>query len=232
MTQLGCPNLEAFLITLDKDDSARLPCERLLTVSISRFFRDRRLWEILKEQILPKIIEENREKINIWSAGCASGEEVYSLKILWTQMAQSGYPLPRLEITATDLNQNYLERAIRGIYPPSSLREIPEQSRCLYFEKSANKALYQVKASFKEGITWRQHNLLDDPPVAEFHLIFLRNNILTYYEYELRERSFRKAIRSLKTGGFLIIGSHEQLPHSVPDLVPFGSVSYVFRKKR
>ena len=230
ISHLGCPNLDAYLLELEKSEALRLQCERLLTVSISRFFRDRRLWEILEADILPEHIKKNPDKIKVWSAGCASGEEVYSLRILWDRFAGSGFGAPALEITATDLNPSYLERAAAGIYPPSSLREVHDQLRSLYFRKVGEGMFYAVKASIKGGITWKVHHLLTDPPESQFHLIFLRNSLLTYYDIEIRRSALGKVITCLSSGGFLFIGSHEKLPYDMPDLLPHASLSYVFKK--
>ena len=231
MRSLGCLSVEAYLHELDKSGALRLDCERLHTVSISRFFRDRKLWEILEKAILPELVQKDEEKISAWSAGCASGEEVYSLKILWEQLRGSLSLLPELQITGTDLNPNYLERARAGLYPLSSLKEVPKGLRSVYFHKAAEGEHYAVKAEIRGGITWKPHCLLSDPPGSKFHLIFLRNNLLTYYKDELIRSPLGKVMGCLSDGGFLCIGGHEKLPYEAPDLMSFGSLSYVFRKR-
>lgn len=79
MNVLGCHDISAYLLELDRSDKLRHECELLMTVSISRFFRDGKLWEVLQTGILPGLIEKSVEKMRVWSAGCASGEEVYSI---------------------------------------------------------------------------------------------------------------------------------------------------------
>ncbi len=231
MHQLGCQNIATYLYKLEKSHGARAECERLMTVSISRFFRDRKLWQILQMEILPGLIETHRQKIFVWSAGCASGEEVYSLKILWDDLNASIPHLQELEITATDLNPVYLERARAGVYPSSSLKEVPEQFRSAYFHTKKSMALYEIKPSLKKGIIWQTQHLLSDPTGSRFHIIFLRNNLLTYYQDRLKKPAFSKVINQLSANGFLIIGSHERLPFERTDLVPYGSLSYVFKKR-
>jgi len=230
MHQLGCQNIATYLYKLEKSHGARDECERLMTVSISRFFRDRKLWQILQMEILPGLIETHRQKIFVWSAGCASGEEVYSLKILWDDLNASIPQLPELEITATDLNPVYLERGMAGVYPSSSLKEVPEQIRSAYF-RAQGKGLYALTPSLQKGIIWQTQHLLSDPPGSLFHLIFLRNNLLTYYQDGFKKPAFSKVINQLSANGFLIIGSHERLPFERTDLVPYGSLSYVFKKR-
>ena len=114
MSDLGCQNMAVYLNELATNENARQICERLMTVSISRFFRDRKLWEILQNEIIPQLFETPQEKINVWVAGCASGEEVYSLKIILEELRRNYTHLPNMEIIATDLNPQYLNRAKVG----------------------------------------------------------------------------------------------------------------------
>lgn len=138
MNDLGCYNLKAYLAELDKSDEVRKKCELLLTVSISRFFRDREFWRFLEQKYLPDLIK-NIEKINVWSAGCACGEEVYSFKIVWDCLGNRLGYLPKLEIIATDINPVYLEKARAGIYSSSSLKEVTKEFQSIYFIKKKGK---------------------------------------------------------------------------------------------
>ena len=231
MKDLECRNMASYLAELDKSDTVRQHCELLLTVSISRFFRDREFWRTLENRLLPDLIEKRREKIKVWSAGCACGDEVYSFKIVWEGLKERSVYLPKLEIIATDLNPAYLDRARDGIYSPSCLKEVKKEFQSRYFKQKAGKKLYKVKASLEEGITWKTHHLLSDPPGSGFDIIFLRNNILTYYDDKLKKKAFRKILGSLAPYGLLIIGSHEALPFKTTDLTNVALYSYVFRKE-
>jgi len=96
MQELKCPNINAYLDLLNKSAELRKECEMRMTVSISRFFRDRKLWAGLEEDILPTMIETHPKKIQVWSAGCARGEEVYSFRIVWQRLKQAYEHLPGL----------------------------------------------------------------------------------------------------------------------------------------
>ena len=218
-------------MALEGNEELRKACELLMSVSISRFFRDRRLWEILEKQILPAIIEGKRGDIKVWSAGCGCGEEVYSLKIVWDRFQRSLEGVPGFTILATDMNPVYLDKAQTGIYPFSSLKEISEELRSAYFETHPKGRFYKISPCLKEDIVWRVHNLLSDPPGTGFHLIFLRNNLLTYYQDALKAPAFLKVIDSLAPGGFLVIGTHEKLPPVTPDLSSFGHPC-IFQRRR
>lgn len=230
MVQLGCRNMEAYLIRLESNGNVRRECDQLMTVSISRFFRDRGLWESLQNEILPDFAANLNETFRVWSAGCACGEEVYSFKIVWQHLSKHAENLPALEITATDMNPVYLDRAHAGIYSSSSLKEAREDFRTTYFEPGPGRNRYAVKPSIKTGIIWKLHHLQDNPPEADYHIIFLRNNLLTYYQDHLKNSAFKKVLGRLRPSGFFIIGSQEKLPFETPELVPFLNYSYVFRK--
>jgi chemotaxis methyl-accepting protein methylase len=231
MHKLGCRTMQEYFFALDQNQDARQDCERLMTVSISRFFRDHGLWQALETEVLPTIIKENRRRVKVWSAGCACGEEVYSLKILWHILGGRLQGLPELEIWATDMNPVYLNKARTGIYPRSSLKEVPEAFRALYFSPGAKEQTYAVAERLKKGIEWRGHSLLFDPPGTGFQLVFLRNSLLTYYEDKLKWIAFHKVLDSLAQSGFLIIGVHEKMPPWVQGLLPLGLHPCIFRNK-
>ncbi|MFC1489249.1 CheR family methyltransferase [Thermodesulfobacteriota bacterium] len=230
MKQLGCRNMEAYLTRMESNGNVRQECDQLMTVSISRFFRDRSLWESLQNEILPNLANNQNETFRVWSAGCACGEEVYSFKIVWEHLNKHVGSSPALEITATDMNPVYLDRARTGIYSSSSLKEVREDFRTTYFEPGPGRNRYAVKSSIKTDIIWKLHQLHDDPPEADYHIIFLRNNLLTYYQDHLKKPAFKRVLDRLRPFGFLIIGSQENLPFETPELVSFLNYSYVFKK--
>ena len=232
MTSIHCHTIEDFLAELDRNYDVRDHCERLMTVSVSRFFRDRALWQGLKENILPEFMKVGSSKFRFWSAGCACGEEVYSFKILWDCMSNTYIRLPDLDVFATDMNPVYLDRARNGIYPPSSLKEVTKEISSKYFDQKSGQKLFEVKSSLKKGITWEKHHLLSDPPGLDFDIIFLRNNILTYYADSARTKAFRNVITRLKPRGILVLGSHEQIPFETQDLVKVEPHPYVLRKRQ
>ena len=231
MKSIECSNMTSFLAELEKNHDVRHQCELLMTVSISRFFRDRGFWQGFKENILPEIMDVDREKIKFWSAGCACGEEVYSFKIIWNLLSDSYLHVPDLEVLATDINPITLDRARSGIYPPSSLKEVTTEIRSRYFKQKGSKKLFEVKASLKKGITWTNHHLLSDPPGSDFDIIFLRNNVLTYYEDQLKKRAFSNVLESLAPYGILVLGSHETIPFETKEITGVAPYSFVFIKE-
>lgn len=232
MHGLDCRTMQEYFLALDQNKEARQDFEHLMTVSISRFFRDRGLWQALENEILPAIIKKNRKRVKVWSAGCACGEEVYSLAILWHTLGGCFQQMPGLQLLATDMNPVYLDKARIGIYSRSSLKEVPEAVRGRYFKRGGKKQIYYAIAErLKKGIVWQGHNLLADPPGTDFQLVFLRNSLLTYYEDELKEPAFQKVLNSLTQGGFLIIGAHEKIPPGSQGLLPFVEHPCIFQRE-
>jgi chemotaxis protein methyltransferase CheR len=231
MKALACEDFEAYLLAIDNDKEVMAQCEVLMTVSISRFFRDRGFWETFENKILPEIIHKNRERVKVWFAGCACGEEVFTFTMLWDRLLDRFGVLPDLNVLATDMNLVYLERAQRGLFSRSSLKEVPLNVRTKYFKRQEETNQYRIAPSLQRRISWRLHNLLHDPPDQHFHLIFMRNNLLTYYEETLKTPAFKKVVDCLVPGGLLIIGSHEKLPLETNDLSPYSGYAYVFQNR-
>jgi chemotaxis protein methyltransferase CheR len=230
MSDLGCRNIPAYLMKLEGSREARKKCELLLTVSISRFFRDREFWQFLEKKILPDLIHKKLEKIYVWSAGCGCGDEVYSFKILWDCLKKNIGHLPKLELIATDMNPGYLDMARAGIYSSGSLKGVTKEFQTAYFKENNGKNRFEITASLKKEVIWKTHHLLSDPPGSKFDIIFLRNNVLTYYEDPLKKKAFGKILDSLSPFGFLIIGSRESIPFKTRALIPTAPFSFVFRK--
>ncbi|MRR38270.1 hypothetical protein EG829_27200 [bacterium] len=202
-----------------------------MDVSISRFFRDGPLWQILEEEILPSLIANLPGGLRVWSAGCALGQEVYSSRILWALLAEKTGAVPSLEIWATDVNPDYLARAIEGIYPARALARVPAEARARFF-RPAGRASFRVADELREGIRWQVHDLtVDAPPAKDLHIIFLRNNLLTYYRDEIVKAVLPAIVDCLVPDGILVIGRKERLPDFLKGFHPHAAVSCLCRKR-
>ena len=210
MAQLRCTDMEDYLRILDEDPQEKTACENCLTVTISRFFRDRRLWEYLRTTVLPDAAERSSGRVDIWSAGCANGEEAYSLALLWDMLGID----TRLHITATDLDTDNLERARLGVYELSSLKELSGSIRIRYFSPLPGERGYRIQPELTKSIRWLRHNMFDPPPEGPFHVVFLRNNLLTYYQGAELETALARITKTMAPRGYLVIGSHERLPEN------------------
>jgi chemotaxis protein methyltransferase CheR len=182
----------------------------LLTVTISRFWRNAGMFQALEQTWLPTMLErvDADEPLQLWSAGCASGEEPYSLLILWQEsFSDSGR---EVRLLASDSDTRCLERARQGRYPASSLAEMPLFLRWKYFRKE--NGTFFLQGDFSDRIRWVEHNLIWDPPFPGCHLIFCRNLVYTYFTEPLQQKLTHSFHASLAPGGLLITGRKERLP--------------------
>ena len=216
MASLGCFSIGEYLDVLDENRAEQETLLFFLRITISRFFRDRKLWTSLADSVFPFLLDQN-DALKIWCAGCSCGEEVYSLKILqqmhWATRSS-------IEILATDANDACLERAQKGIYQKSSLRELEPTMLSTCFQSSIHRNEFAINQTFKKGITWKHHNFFSALPGRGFHVVFLRNNLLTYHSSGVQSIVLEKILQSLLPGGFLVIGSHESLPPQSLNLLP------------
>jgi len=229
MQELKCSNINAYLDLLNKSAELRQDCEKRMTVSISRFFRDRQLWQDLADDVLPLMIESEQKTLRVWSAGCARGEEVYSFRIVWDRLKKEYEQLPEIAIVATDMHPDYIDKARAGVYTKSSMKEVSQDIREHYFDigKSGNR--FDIKTVFKRGIEWKVQNIFSDPPGSAFDIIFLRNNLLTYYKAHLKKEGLKIVVSALAPEGWLIVGSHEKLPSGISNVQRHHSIPWAYR---
>ena len=129
IAEVGFSHFEEYLLKVQKDPEEQDHLSKILTVTISRFFRDKKVFDLLENSIFPTILKNKKEKdeFKIWSIGCASGEEPYSFLLLWKEKFEKNFPQIHLSILATDINEKLLERAKEGRYKKSSLKEVPKE---------------------------------------------------------------------------------------------------------
>jgi chemotaxis methyl-accepting protein methylase len=229
MQQEGVRDAGDYLERIRTRPALRRETKRLLTVSVSRFFRDRLLWEFLQENLLPHILSRNPDRVSVWSAGCALGQEAYSFVMLWRSLADATGPLPPLSVLATDMNREYLERAASGIFARNMVKEVPEDCLNRFFQFENDR--YAIGKDLRDCISWMHHDLTDVPPrPGPFHIIFMRNNLLTYYRREDQPGPVKGIVGRLITGGYLIIGARERLPGDDFGLSAVADSPGVYRK--
>ncbi|UCF64448.1 MAG: chemotaxis protein CheR [bacterium] len=202
-------------------------------ISLSRFFRDKMVYEILNHKILPYLATTKgaqRNRIDAWSLGCCSGEEPYSLKILWELgIKDKSKSETELHIAATDINPRLIQRAQAGTYSAGSLKELPSDFLKYAFDPTGQS--FYLKDQFKKNIQFLQQDIRKQFPEGSSDLILCRNLAFTYFDRELQNVILEKLIDRLHGSGFLIIGAHEKLPYTEPSLSNFESQSIIFRKK-
>lgn len=175
-----------------------------LTINVSEFYRNPEQWKLLDKDIYPMLKERFKKPLKIWSAACSTGEEPYSL----VMSLSKHYPLSDIEIQATDIDLQVMEKAKKGLYMEKSIAAVPEEMKKKYF-KPVNLSV-QVDDEIKKRVKFRQHNLLRDPYIKDCDMIVCRN-VLIYFTDDAKNEIFQKFYDCLKPGGILFIGSTEQI---------------------
>jgi chemotaxis methyl-accepting protein methylase len=206
---LGLSSLEGYGEVLRSDEREFQVFYNLLTVTISRFFRNRKTYELLRDVVIPDIVEREG-RLRIWSIGGASGEEPYSLAILWDAYLKDRYPEIKPVIVATDIDRECLERAGKGVYQRSSLKEVPKGLVERYFTQERH--LLVLDEGIKRMVELRFHDVLRDEPIKGNSMVLCRNLAFTYFGRELQRRSLGVIHTSLLPKGYLVIGRKEILP--------------------
>lgn len=175
-----------------------------ITINVSEFYRNPEQWKQLDEIIIPDLIQKFGKNLKIWSAACSTGDEPYSLV-----MALSRHlPLSNIKIYATDLDKQVIEKAKVGLYSEKSLASVPEDLKKKYFVKVGPS--YKISDEIKARVQFKEHNLLKNDYLNDYHLIVCRN-VLIYFTEEAKDDVFKKFYKSLAKGGILFIGSTEQI---------------------
>ncbi|MEN6375267.1 MAG: CheR family methyltransferase [Smithella sp.] len=231
MQRLDVRDVEDYREKIKSDAEIREKTQQLMTVSISRFFRDRTLWKCIKEKLIPEILSGNPTRVNVWSAGCALGQEVYSFNMLWLLLEEELMdPLPPLFIVATDINQENLDKAACGVYDDHIVKTI--LGNCLKRFFHYDEGRYLIADDLKQNITWQLNDLTNVMPMKDyFHIIFLRNNLLTYYKQEFYKEPVDRIIDALTRGGYLIIGAREKIFVDEQKLSRVHNIHGIFQKK-
>jgi chemotaxis protein methyltransferase CheR len=233
LTELGLADLAAYRARLEDDPEEREVLRGFCAVTISRFYRNRAVWEALQHRVLPIAAEDAltaREKeLRCWSIGCASGEEPYTLAVLWTLTLAHRYPALRLRILGTDVDERVLARARVAEYAAGTLRELPLAWRDQAFEQDDD--VFRIRERFRAGVDLRREDVRVTLPDDEFRLILCRNLVCTYFDEELQRQTIERILSRLWPGGFLVLGSHERLPLG-PTIEPWDLRLGIFRSGR
>jgi chemotaxis protein methyltransferase CheR len=212
MRAKGVHTYEDYARVLDGD---ALEYERLLdtlTINVTRLFRNREVFAAIAARVVPELWTWTAPQLRLWSAGCSSGEEAYSLAVLVHQHAVArGEPrgLARVDILGTDVHGPSLAAAAEGAYPELAFAEVPADVRAAYF--SAGPPPRRVSRELRRLVRFAPHDLLRDPaPGTGFALIACRN-VLIYFDRASQERLLECFYAALAPGGFLVLGMVETL---------------------
>jgi chemotaxis protein methyltransferase CheR len=226
ISALGLNGFGSYRERLESEPQEWQVLDQCCHITISRFFRDRAVFECLRSSVLPATAERarfERRQAHCWSAGCASGEEAYSLRILWNLVVRGASD--GLSIVGTDVDEALLARAREGCYGHNSLRENPAELTAQAFARAGSR--FCVRPQYREGVKFLKQDLRLEAPPGPFDMILCRNIAFTYFAPVLRQKVLTIVADRLIPNGFLVVGTHEEVDDE--RFVAYG-MSHIFTK--
>ena len=205
MAMAGIEDSKRYLDLLTKDPAE---LERLfndLFINVTRFFRDAKAFEVMAKKIVPELVRAQPpgQPIRIWVAGCSTGEEAYSIAMIFLEEIEAARRNIKLQIFATDVDDDALAFAREGIYPPSIEADVPPARLTHYFTKEDQG--YRVSRELRSAIVFSVHDLVADAPFSRLDFISCRN-LLIYLRPEVQQKVLSLFRFSLREGGVLVPG--------------------------
>jgi chemotaxis protein methyltransferase CheR len=207
--QINVNNFKDYKTIVETKLKERQELLKNLTVNVTRFMRNLSLWIELERKILPEIINRKKnEPIKIWSAGCSSGEEPYSLAILLNEILKENINKYNIKIYATDIDNEAINLAKNGEYNSTTINELKSTIVKKYFTKKDN--LFLLNDNIKKMITFQNLDLFQNKFIENNDLIICRN-VVIYFKKESKELLYEKFYKSLNNKGYFIMGQTEML---------------------
>jgi two-component system, chemotaxis family, CheB/CheR fusion protein len=222
-------DVEDYVRLLDGDAAEAQALVKDLLIGVTRFFRDPDAFESLARQVVPRIAASAADApIRAWVAGCASGEEAYSIGILLREHLHRIRSKRPVQIFATDLDSEMLEDARRGRYPATILEQVGPERLARFFVREGH--AYRVSDELRESCIFSRHSLIRDPPFSRLDLVSCRN-VLIYLGADLQRRLLPLLHHALRPGGFLFLGPSEGIAHDPELFEAVDKKNRIFRKK-
>ena len=210
MQSLSVENFGDYLDYLEVDPEEFNYLFNTILINVTAFFRDLSAWEYIAEEVLPNLIKNKKssDQIRIWSAGCASGEEAYTLAILMAEILGAEEFRQRVKIYATDVDEEALNQARLAAYSAKEIQAVPDQLRQKYFEIISNR--YVFRQDLRRSVIFGRHDLLQDAPISRLDLLVSRNTMM-YFNSETQGRILARFHFALNDAGYLFLGKAEML---------------------
>ncbi|MCB7480578.1 chemotaxis protein CheB [Christiangramia sediminis] len=210
-----CQNLKEYYDFLTKEEEEVEILYREFLIGVTKFFRDEKVWEVLKRDVFPKMIEEKKDGdiLKVWDVACSTGEEAYSFAMcLHEEMQHQGKDI-EIKIFATDISQPHLDIGSKGIYPESIVADVSKDFLLKYFLSKSNG--YQVSDRIRRSVIFSRHNIIKNPPFSNMDMVVCRN-LLIYFQNSIQKKALNMLHYALKENGVLVLGTSESV-HSLKE---------------
>jgi two-component system CheB/CheR fusion protein len=223
------PELYQYYDLLEHDRNEIITLRREMLISVTSFFRDPETFTILADTVIAPLVAEKppSETIRVWLAGVATGEEAYSIGMLFIEAFERERRWPNLKIFATDVDAQCVETAGVGQYPESAAAEIAPERLERFFVKKGDR--FVIKNELRQCIVFARHNLLADPPFTKMDLVVCRNTLI-YFNSAAQEHALRSLQYAIRDGGALLLGSSESLSAVTEGLQTISAKHKLFRR--
>ena len=223
-------SLPEYVRLLEADASEHKLLLNDLLIGVTTFFRDREAFETLERDIIPAIFRDRKssDEVRAWVAGCATGEEAYSLAMLLADQAALVTNPPGYQVFASDIDEHAIAIARSGLYPTSIVTDVTPARLRQHFTRDENR--YQIRKAVRDRILFAVHNLLRDPPFSRIDLVSCRN-LLIYLNRDIQQRVLETFHFALKPGGYLFLGSSESADAVDELFVPVDKKNRIYRSR-
>ncbi|HVT02835.1 MAG TPA: chemotaxis protein CheB [Thermoanaerobaculia bacterium] len=224
-------DLGSYADFLEKDSVAVETLYQDLLIGVTSFFREPARFEALKTVVFPSIVQNRgpQDMLRIWVAGCSTGEEVYSLAITLLEFLDGRHDAPRISIYGTDINEEALRKSRAAIYGEHALSVVSPERLGRFF--TAAPGGYKIAKAVRELCVFAAHDVTHDPPFSRIDLVTCCN-VLIYFDPELQKKAVALLQYALAPGGFLMLGSSENLRATTNQLTPVSAKPLIYRKRQ
>jgi chemotaxis protein methyltransferase CheR len=233
LRELGLPDVAAYRMFLETNDAEWAMLDSLCGITISRFYRDREVFRFLEQDVLVTLSEDalarGDNELRCWSIGCASGEEPYTLALLWDLATGRRFPSLALMILATDADPAMIRRAEQGCYPSGSIAGLPAEWSARAFSRKGK--LYCIGDEERSRVAFLVQDIRKAAPEDRFHLVLCRNIAFTYFDPALQQDVLARISERLFPGGAFVAGIHESLPAGCRVFKPWPGGRGIYRKE-
>ncbi|MFL6276575.1 MAG: chemotaxis protein CheB, partial [Blastocatellia bacterium] len=203
---------------------------RDLLISVTNFFRDREAFERMATDVIPRLFagKDNSQQVRVWVTGCATGEEAYSMAMLLHEHASKLTDPPKLQVFATDIDEEAIQRARYALYPDTIAGDVsPERLRRFFTHEDSH---YRIRKEVRETVLFAPHNILRDPPFSKLDLITCRN-LLIYLTRDIQDRVLEIFHFALRPEGFIFLGSSETAEGAAALFAPVNKRFRIYQRR-
>lgn len=233
VNELQLSDIDAYHLYLQSHTDEWPVLDHLCRVTVSRFYRDKVVLEHMRTEVLPELarttVATGETTLRCWSAGCAMGEEAYSLILIWDRTVGKDYPQLDIQVIGNDIDETLLQRATRACYSYGSIKALPDAWLQSTFTQQQNE--YCLESRLRIKANFIKQDIRDKLIKGPFHIVFCRNMAFTYFDYALQLEILDHIRHSLVDGGALVIGGHESLPEGFSGFEQWSKQRAIFRKQ-